>query len=469
MVRYLSPAVLIVLCLARAASAQMEIDELPKVPLPGPIHRPFPSKEELQRFLEPVKPKPIPDNPPPHEGALISQPYIVEPPDLLVVEVLEALPGRPIAGERLVRPDGTIHLGFYGSVYVRGLTLEQVKTAIILHLREFLTDEVLGFYSVDEDPSAASPAVQAADKKETTAPPPSNATDTPKGVEASPPPKEVRTRPTVRRSTRLRRKQIRVSQVAPPEAPAVDVLPVNPFADEGDTNQEKIAPVKVRMVHPADSGRVYVDVASYNSKVYFALGDVGAPGRMPITGRETVIDAIQHAGGLLMTADPKNVTLIRPGQDGKPAKVYPIDYDAIVLRGERQQNYQLFPGDRIFVGRNALIKATIEIDRLADSQYSVIKNMVLTTVLWRSMASPTLGLGSEVSLFPSNIRSALGAGHGAADYSAPLTQEQQDALIKNWVDFWSKLGANPDGFQYDEKAYREALLRVLKRPAPEKK
>ena len=39
---------------------------------------------------------------------------MVEPPDLLIVEVLDALPGRPISGERLVRPDGKISLGFYG-------------------------------------------------------------------------------------------------------------------------------------------------------------------------------------------------------------------------------------------------------------------------------------------------------------------------------------------------------------------
>ncbi len=48
--------------------------------------------------------------------------YVVEPPDIIIVEVLEALPGRPITGERLVRPDGKISLGFYGDVYVAGLT-----------------------------------------------------------------------------------------------------------------------------------------------------------------------------------------------------------------------------------------------------------------------------------------------------------------------------------------------------------
>ena len=94
--------------------------------------------------LTPHPPAPIPDNPPPHEGAFISLPHVVEPPDLMIVEVVDALPGRPISGERLVRPDGKISLGFYGDVQVKGLTLPQVKVAIIKHLRKFLNDDVLG-------------------------------------------------------------------------------------------------------------------------------------------------------------------------------------------------------------------------------------------------------------------------------------------------------------------------------------
>src|SRR5438552_3278658 len=67
--------------------------------------------------LEPHPLPPIPDDPPPHEGAMISIPYVVEPSDMMIVEVLEALPGRPISGERLVKPDGTISLGFYGDIH----------------------------------------------------------------------------------------------------------------------------------------------------------------------------------------------------------------------------------------------------------------------------------------------------------------------------------------------------------------
>ena len=68
----------------------------------------------------------------------------VEPPDLLLVEVLEALPGRPLSGERLVRPDGTISLGFYGDIHVAGLTEAEIKEKVVLHMRKYLSDEILG-------------------------------------------------------------------------------------------------------------------------------------------------------------------------------------------------------------------------------------------------------------------------------------------------------------------------------------
>jgi polysaccharide biosynthesis/export protein len=70
---------------------------------------------------------------------------------MVLVEVLEALPGRPISGERLVRPDGKISLGFYGDVEIAGLTLPEAKEKIVLHLRKYLSDEVLGLLEVDSE------------------------------------------------------------------------------------------------------------------------------------------------------------------------------------------------------------------------------------------------------------------------------------------------------------------------------
>jgi polysaccharide export outer membrane protein len=77
--------------------------------------------------------------------------YRVEPPDLLMVQTREGLPGRPISGDRMVRPDGMVSLGYYGQVNVAGLTLDEVKAKIISRLRKHLTDEQLGLVRRDAD------------------------------------------------------------------------------------------------------------------------------------------------------------------------------------------------------------------------------------------------------------------------------------------------------------------------------
>src|SRR5262249_8059637 len=41
-------------------------------------------------------------------------------------------------GEHLVRPDGTIHLGGYGCVYVAGMTLNQARCVLEEHLSKYL-------------------------------------------------------------------------------------------------------------------------------------------------------------------------------------------------------------------------------------------------------------------------------------------------------------------------------------------
>ncbi len=105
-----------------------------------------------------------------------------------------------------------------------------------------------------------------------------------------------------------------------------------------------------RVIPPQDSDRVFVDITAYNSKNYYIQGHVQTPGRMPWTGGETVLDAIQFAGGLLASADPHNIVLVRPGRNGARPRTYPVDFPGIRDRGEAATNYQLFPGDRLLVG-----------------------------------------------------------------------------------------------------------------------
>ncbi|MDG3004594.1 sigma-70 family RNA polymerase sigma factor [Paludisphaera mucosa] len=189
--------------------------------------------------------------------------YVVEPPDILLVEVLEALEGRPISGERLIRPDGRITLGFYGDVSVAGLTIREAKGKIVLHLRKFLGDDVLGLF--EPDPKTG-------------------------------------------------------------ERTSVD---------------------------PRDSARVFVDVTTYNSKKYYVLGSVKNPGGIPVTGSETVLDAVYFAGGLLAEADPSNLTLVRNDPKTGRAQKWTIDLDRITSGEDISMNRQLRPGDRLMAVKKA--------------------------------------------------------------------------------------------------------------------
>jgi polysaccharide export outer membrane protein len=242
--------------------------------------------------------------------------YVVEPPDLLIVEVLEALPGRPITGERLVRPDGTITLGFYGDVYVAGLTVQEIKEKIVVHLRKYLTDQTLGLVRLDPDDP---------------------------------------------------------EKLVPIQPPGV---------------KEPLPPEEALQWAIRNSSRVSIDVGSYNSKVYYIEGDVNAPGRLPITGNETVLDAINYAGGLTPTAAPQNIRLVRPAPPGSSCpQILPVNYAAIVQAGDPTTNYQLMPGDRVYVYRDPIVRTTIFIDRLAQPFGTVINNILTYSFAVRNVKS----------------------------------------------------------------------------------
>ena len=223
----------------------------------------------------------------PRELSKSSMPdYVVEPPDIIVVEVLEALPGRPITGERLVRPDGKISLGFYGEIYVAGLTTSEIKEKVILHLRDYISDETLGLAVFD--------------------------------------------------------------------------------SKKNDFTEKK----------PSETSRVFVDVVSFNSKVYYVQGDVGVPGRLPITGNETVLDAINYAGGLIPTASTVNIRLVRPAPPGASCEqLLPVNYAAIINAGDTTTNYQMMPGDRLVVYRDPIVRTTVFIDRISAPFNSVLNTI----------------------------------------------------------------------------------------------
>jgi polysaccharide biosynthesis/export protein len=202
--------------------------------------------------------------------------YVVEPPDVLLVEVLEALPGRAISGERLVRPDGKISLGFYGDIPVAGLTLPEIKEKVIHHLQKYLNDSALGIVDIE---------------------------------------------------------------------PTTNVPKIDPNSKQAVT------------IDPKDSTTVFVDVAKSKSKFCYVQGAFLVPGRLPLTGRETILDVVNQAGGLSPEANHKEVVLYRPEPKDGSLQAMHIDIDQITMGDDLSTNYQIKPGDRLAVARLAESKA----------------------------------------------------------------------------------------------------------------
>lgn len=90
------------------------------------------------------------------------------------------------------------------------------------------------------------------------------------------------------------------------------------------------------------------------SAVYYVLGEVNAPGSYPLIGRETVLDAILAAGGLSDRASDCEIILSRPTPPCNCRVVLPVCYNRIVQLGDTTTNYQIQPGDRIYVATRTL-------------------------------------------------------------------------------------------------------------------
>lgn len=108
--------------------------------------------------------------------------------------------------------------------------------------------------------------------------------------------------------------------------------------------------------------KVSVDVLAYNSMAYYVVSDGGGLGdqviKMPFTGRERVIDAIAEIGGLPNTGSKYNMWIARPSP-GCPeeSQIMPVNWDAVAKHGSVVTNYQLLPGDRLYIKADRLISS----------------------------------------------------------------------------------------------------------------
>jgi polysaccharide export outer membrane protein len=279
---------------------------------PIPVDSSTPGQSCCPRELTPVSHPPYTVAPP--DVLLIDAlrmvprgPYRLEPLEVLQIAVTDTLPGQPIAGSFMISPEGTVNLGYkYGAVRVGGLTLDEAEVALRKHLGDIL-----------KSPSVSLAVVQF------------------RGIQ-----------------------QVHGEHLVRPDG-TISLGTYGTVYVAGLTLGQVKWVVEKHLSDYLVNPQLSVDVISYNSKKYYVIFDGGGYGQqvfaLPVTGNETVLDAISRVGGLAPVSSTKKIMLARPSPVHLGCnQILPVDWKAVEL-GSTATNYQIFPGDRIYVYADPLI------------------------------------------------------------------------------------------------------------------
>lgn len=257
--------------------------------------------------------------------AIPKPPYRAEPLDVLYVHLANPLPDprtgmpEPLTGTITVEPDGTINLGttYGGSVQVAGKTLPEIKAIIEKHLVTTL---------MYKNPNIAVSLSQGRAGQRISGP------------------HLVRPDGTISLGTYG---SVRVT---------------------GMTLAEIRRAVETHLSQFLLDPEISVDVQNYNSKIFYVVLDGAGAGqtvvRLPITGNETVMDAVAQVNGLTAVSSQDRIWVSRPAPDGGCHQVLPVDWRAVVEQADPATNYQILPGDRVFVAAYPLTKLDIVMARM---------------------------------------------------------------------------------------------------------
>ncbi|MDR1491958.1 MAG: polysaccharide biosynthesis/export family protein [Planctomycetaceae bacterium] len=114
-----------------------------------------------------------------------------------------------------------------------------------------------------------------------------------------------------------------------------------------------------------DNPRVAVDVFSYNSQIYYVVmqgagfGDKVTP--VPYTGNDTVLDAIANINGLERVSS-KHIWIARPSYGHY--KHLEVDWHCITAGASPHTNYQLLPGDRVFIAEDRMVAIDTKLSKI---------------------------------------------------------------------------------------------------------
>jgi polysaccharide export outer membrane protein len=285
-------------------------------------------------FMAPRQPVPVtpaeapPTSNVPRELEKVTLPrYVIEPPDILLIEgvklvpksphhietldillirVLGNLPDQPIDGEYNVETDGTVNLGpSYGRIKIVGLTIEEAEDKIRNDLSRILTDAEV---SVSLLASAGA-------------------------------------------------QQVTGQHIVAMDG-RVNLGTYGSVFVAGMTIDQAREAIETQLALELEDPEVFVDVLAYNSKVYYIITQGAGLGddvvRVPITGNETVLDAVATLGGISQVSSTK-MWIARPAPNGIGCEqILPVNWSDISTGAITATNYQLMPGDRLFIAQDRL-------------------------------------------------------------------------------------------------------------------
>lgn len=274
-------------------------------------------------------PPPSPEVEVPRELAKVSlPPYVIEPPDILLIDAVKVVPkpphhietfdalgirvegtppDAPILGAFTVDPQGRIDLGpDYGKVAVKGLTIDEAQTAITRYLSQILNQ----------------PQV------------------------------------SVTLASSLGAQPVTGEHIVSPDG-TVNLGTYGTVYVAGMTLPEAKQAIEKKLSEKLEDPEVVVDMLAFNSKVFYIITEGAGLGdsvqRIPITGNETVLDAVASIGGISQQSS-KRIWISRPAPNGVGCEqILPVQWTDITRGASTATNYQLLPGDRLFIAEDKLV------------------------------------------------------------------------------------------------------------------
>jgi polysaccharide export outer membrane protein len=228
--------------------------------------------------------------------------YVVEIGDSILIEPVKFDTTIRLPGDQIVQPDGMVSLGQFGRLLVANKTIEQIE----------------------------SEAQQVIDLQTR---------------------QEMQTKFDEERREQIRQRRLQEAKEAEEEA---QELPTEGESDlefplENPDDSEEMFLFERRVAEAIKQNKISARLVSWDSKKIYVLGEVNSPGFFPFIGNENVLDGIIEAGGLTSRANHHEIIVARPTTCGGCREVMKVCYDQIVQLGDSSTNYQLRPGDRIFV------------------------------------------------------------------------------------------------------------------------